>query len=207
MAQYRLIYFPLRARAEVSRLLFAAAGVKYEDVRIDRAKWPQMKHTSPFGQLPVLEVNNTLRLCQSKTIARYLAGQFGFSGKSDVDKARADMVVDCIDDIRNPTMTILFESDKEIKAKLKKSFTEEKLPPSLNMLENILKDHKGGDSYFVGDSLTWADITFMDLCTWLNTMKIKASLGDTPKLAALKERVETIPKISEWIAKRPESPL
>lgn len=34
MSKYRLTYFDARGRAEVSRLLFAAAGKSYEDIRI-----------------------------------------------------------------------------------------------------------------------------------------------------------------------------
>jgi glutathione S-transferase len=207
MTQYRLIYFPLRARAEISRLIFAAAGVKYEDVHIDRAKWPQLKHTTPFGQLPVLEVNKNVRLCQSKTIARYLAGQFDLVGKTELDKARADMIVECIDDLHKPTMFILFEKDEAKKAELTKAFTDEKLASSLKMLENILKENNGGDSYFIGDSMTWADIAFIDFCSWLGALKLPVPLNDSPQLKALKERVEKSPKISEWIAKRPDSPI
>ena len=40
---YKLTYFNLRARAELSRLVFAAAGVQYEDVRIDQSNWPALK--------------------------------------------------------------------------------------------------------------------------------------------------------------------
>jgi len=40
---YKLTYFNGRGRAELSRLIFAAAGVQYEDVRIERADWAKMK--------------------------------------------------------------------------------------------------------------------------------------------------------------------
>jgi glutathione S-transferase len=35
MPSYKLYYFNAKGRAEVSRLLFVAAGVKYEDVRVE----------------------------------------------------------------------------------------------------------------------------------------------------------------------------
>jgi len=40
---YKLTYFNGRGRAEFSRLIFAQAGVKYEDVRIERAAWAELK--------------------------------------------------------------------------------------------------------------------------------------------------------------------
>ena len=39
----RLIYFKLKGRAEVSRLILAHAGVDFEDVRIEREEWPELK--------------------------------------------------------------------------------------------------------------------------------------------------------------------
>lgn len=41
MVNYKLYYFNGRGRAEISRLILAAAGVKYDDVRID--DWPKTK--------------------------------------------------------------------------------------------------------------------------------------------------------------------
>ena len=43
MPTFRLTYFNMRGRAELSRWIFAAAGQDYEDVRIERDRWSQMK--------------------------------------------------------------------------------------------------------------------------------------------------------------------
>ena len=43
MSTYKLTYFPVRARAEVIRFVFAQAEVKYEDVRIKQETWPELK--------------------------------------------------------------------------------------------------------------------------------------------------------------------
>ena len=43
MSKYKLIYFDFAARGEVSRLLFALAGVPFEDKRIDLKEWGVMK--------------------------------------------------------------------------------------------------------------------------------------------------------------------
>jgi glutathione S-transferase len=49
----------------------------------------------PFGQMPVLEVKDgedVVVIAQSLAFARFLANKLDLAGKSDLDKARADMV-------------------------------------------------------------------------------------------------------------------
>lgn len=41
--KYKLTYFNLRGRGELIRLILAQAGVEYEDIRIEKDKWPAMK--------------------------------------------------------------------------------------------------------------------------------------------------------------------
>jgi len=202
MPTYKLIYFDARGRAEVCRILFAVAGVPYEDVRIDRDKWPELKPTTPFGQIPVLEVDG-VKLCQSKTIARYLAGEFGLAGETVIDRARVDMIVECGEDVLKPAAAFVFEKDPAKQAELKDKFIKETLSAALRSFEKLLIDNKGGDSYFVGDKMTLADIAVTNLCSWLSSMDIEVPLDIAPKLKALTERVESTPKIAEWIKNRP----
>lgn len=54
----------------------------------------------PGGQLPVLEVDG-VQIGQSMTIARYLANKFNLAGTTPLEKARADMIVDCMTDFLN----------------------------------------------------------------------------------------------------------
>lgn len=48
MPSYKLTYFNIRGRAELTRLVFAATGTQYEDNRIEREKWPAMKECKYF---------------------------------------------------------------------------------------------------------------------------------------------------------------
>lgn len=203
MPHYKLTYFNVRAKAEVARLLFSIAGVEYEDERIEFSSWPDLKPSTPFGQLPVLEVNG-VQLCQSLTIARFLANQFGLAGKSDWEKAWADMIVDCIEDVVANIGLIIHENDEVAKDELKRKF-EEKLPVYLGNLEKLLRQNKGGDGYFVGDSLTWADLAFVHLFSWVALAGLPVPVDDCPKLKALKERVEAEPRVADWFVRRPET--
>lgn len=49
MSEYKLTYFDGQGKAEIIRLIFAAAGVDYEDVRIPREKWSEVKPTLGNG--------------------------------------------------------------------------------------------------------------------------------------------------------------
>lgn len=40
---YKLIYFNIKGLAEMTRLVFAAAGVAYEDCRMSREEFPELK--------------------------------------------------------------------------------------------------------------------------------------------------------------------
>jgi hypothetical protein len=49
MPSYKLIYFPVRFRAECARQIFAQAGEKYEDFHILFEKWPETKNGNIYG--------------------------------------------------------------------------------------------------------------------------------------------------------------
>ncbi len=47
--KYKLTYFDARGRGELTRLIFAAAGVPFIDDRISFEQWGAMKGSTPFG--------------------------------------------------------------------------------------------------------------------------------------------------------------
>ncbi|RCN31980.1 glutathione S-transferase protein, partial [Ancylostoma caninum] len=47
--EYKFYYFPGRGLGEVSRQLFALAGVQYEDIRVPKEQWPELKPSRSFA--------------------------------------------------------------------------------------------------------------------------------------------------------------
>lgn len=51
--------------------------------------------------------------------------------------------------------------------------------------------------------LTWADLAFLAVYGWIKLSGNESLIDKHSKLKALKDRVEAVPKIAAWIAKRP----
>jgi glutathione S-transferase len=206
MTKYKLTYFNCRCRAEVCRYLFALAGVEYEDHRLEWNDWPKINKESlelPFGQLPVLSIDG-VNYSQSLCLERYLAEKFGFAGKTDLDKLRADMIAHCVEDVVLAVDAYLSEKDPILKANIEKKFKGKKMHPYLINFERMIKENCGGDGYAVGDSLTRADLSLVQLVrNYLPFLEPSDYVDGYPKLYALVKRVEEDPKIAAWYKKRP----
>ncbi|XP_019637401.1 PREDICTED: hematopoietic prostaglandin D synthase-like [Branchiostoma belcheri] len=200
MSSYKLTYFNGRGRAETTRLLFAAGGIKYEDVRIEGAQWPALKPNTPFGHLPILEVDG-VTLSESATIARFVAKRAGLAGEGDVQQARADMVVDAVRDVFGKVAAAFFEKDETKKGELIKELAENTLPTFLNNVEKLANP----SGYFVGDSLTWSDIEFYYVLEAAGGMCPGDHLKDKPNLTKVVTNVKTNPGIAKWLEERPQT--
>ena len=94
---------------------------------------------TPCGGLPLLTIDGTV-IAQSVAVARFLARECKLDGHSNVQKAQADMIVDCVTDC-----FLAFVPEKEGKPN---NFKDETLPKTVKLLESLLKAN-GGD-HFVG---------------------------------------------------------
>lgn len=202
--KYKLTYFNTRGLAEFSRLILAYAGVDYEDVRIEREKWAELKPSTPFGHLPVLEVDGVV-IAESRAIARFLAKEHGIAGKNNLEAARCDMLVDGLFDLFVHLGKWVLESDPVKKEELGKNFLKVVLPPVLDNYGKLLKENNGSD-YFVGGQLTWADIAVAH-SIWMLTDIAPSALENHPLLTRFMKKILNIPKIKAWIDKRPVTPM
>ncbi|GMR45049.1 hypothetical protein PMAYCL1PPCAC_15245 [Pristionchus mayeri] len=207
MPSYKLSYVDGRGYAEVSRQLFHLSGTPFEDNRIAFEDWPKIKETTPFGQLPVLCVNGK-ELPQSFAIARYLANQFGFSGKTPFESAWVDALGDQHKDYLNeikPFLMVAYgfaEGDKE---KMMKEVAAPAIQKYFTILEKQAKDN-GLNGHFVGVSITWIDLVVSDHMGIIETLVPNAFDG-FPLVEAVRQKITSDPKLKEWIEKRPETPF
>nr|QBM06412.1 glutathione S-transferase sigma2 isoform a [Daphnia magna] len=202
MPGYKLYYFNVRGRGELSRLILHCAGVPFEDFRFEGKDWPAIKPNMPFGQVPVLEIDGNKMLAQSHTVARYLARQHGLAGQNDWEQSQADMYVDCIYDMHGTMRTPTWETDPVKQKELFDKVNEETIQPHLEKVEQHII--KNGSGHLVGQGLTWADIAYYAFFT----TPIMTRLGGevftkAPHLKKLIELVGSNPNIKKALSSCP----
>jgi glutathione S-transferase len=215
MPQYKLHYFGIRGRGEILRLMFNAAGVPFEDHRIEMKDWPTLKPKFPFEQLPVLEVDGKF-IPQSFAIVLHLADAFGLAGKSAFEKSQCIVISETLKDLlgditkfgmkMTPTGPQLnTEADQETVKKFLE--TQKKL---LGLLEKYVHENLTKDGYVVGKALTFADLHLLivwDMLEFFTFVKITEQLAAYPALVAHRKRISELPRIKEYLAKRPQIPF
>jgi glutathione S-transferase len=205
MSSYKLYYFNGRGRAEVSRLIFAAVGQKFEDIRYNQADWTSHKSQMPLGQMPVLEYEG-IKLPQSIPIARFLARQLQLAGRDNFEQAKVDSVVDTISEALTTFAPIRRETDEGKKKEGFRKFFAEELPKHLRNIEVLGKSFGLGGPFFVGNHLTWADLYFYDAAE--NFLQIDGNaLNNYSWLKHNRQEVEKQPNISAYLNSRPQTPF
>jgi len=203
MSNLRLVYFPVRARAECARMILAYGGVSYKEedcASYFGSTFAEVKAAGklPLGQLPVLEVNGQL-LAQSGAINRYLASLVPSLIPSDpLKRAQADMIHETAQELAkvNPIVN-MFRGEKF--AGEKSDFFSNILPTRLTFLAKTLGDQQ----FFCGDKVSYCDFAVyhqLDLCRVLQPKVLDGAGG----LQGWMERVENLPGVSKYLSSRPD---
>nr|QGA31149.1 glutathione transferase sigma 1 [Pardosa pseudoannulata] len=201
MPQYKIIDYTFTTAAELARAILEYAGVPYEDVRYDKDKAGDAEKASPFGTLPVLEVDGRA-IAQHQSICRYLARQHGLAGKDEIEFALCDLVMDGLwhmfAKIRRAQ---IHQLSKEERIAIIKTMIAEDVPPYLDGFEKILKERKSEGDYLVGKEVTWCDI---GLTLALAALKYRHGLNleTHPQIVGYLAKMMDLPQLAEFLAKR-----
>jgi len=198
MADIKLTYFNIKGRAELSRLILSYAGAKFTDERLSGPEFATLKTSLRYGQMPKLTYNGE-DIYQSMTIARFLAKEFGLGGRTNLEAAQADEIVDVFTDLIEAKVRVMFgKDDEKKKAELLSKLSEDTIPKALAKLEKLLQAR--GGQFMTGNALTWADITVFCFYDW---QEDKDLVNDFPGLKNLILRVAGLPNIAKYLQSRP----
>lgn len=181
MPKIKLTYFNIEAAAEKVRLALVMTGTEFEDNRISFEDWGALKETTPYGQLPLMEVTeddgSVKKFAQSVAMMRWVARKFDATGTlypADPD-AMLDIeeVIGLSDDMVRAWQPALYmgmgrhanyghpaewaEKDETVK-KLRETFIAEHLPKFMGFYSSKLS---ATGAFFCGDKPTIADLQIL----------------------------------------------
>ncbi|CAJ0950600.1 unnamed protein product, partial [Mesorhabditis belari] len=217
MPHYKLTYFCVRGKGEFIRQLFALAGVEFEDDRfslgptgrgegIAQTNWAEVKKTTPYGQLPVLDVDGK-QLGEANAIAKYVAAEYGFNGANAWEAAQIDSVGIHYDDLFKACVPFYLSWHRISKQTMEdayKSSVEAGRDAFFQPICKLLRENKSG--FIIGDKVTWVDLLVADHCETF-TKYNENYLEKYPEAKAHMEKIHSIPAIRKWIETRPETEI
>lgn len=204
MPKLKLTYFDFHGgRAEPARLALSLGGVAFEDHRIGGADWPGLKPGTPFGGLPVLEVDG-VALSQSNAINRYVGRLSGLYPEDPLQAAFCDEAMDAVESLYAELAPSMKEKDPAERKRLREELVEGKLAFYLRALEARLVA-RGGE-WLAAGRLTVADLKVAGLVRHLTSGvldHVPTDLVDrlAPGLAALARRVREHPGVTAYYAR------
>jgi len=203
MLKPRLTYFDMAAsRGEECRLALFLAGVDFEDNRIQRSTWLELKPSTPFGSLPILELPEKPALAQSNAILFYVGQRYGLLPSDVWECARLISLMCAAEDLRHAVDKTRGITDP---AELERRRAELVAGPIKTWGANMEKQVRG--PFAAGAEITVADIKLYIVMNWFKKGVLDHVPTDVlagfPKLEALFTAVKTHPKVVEWYARTP----
>ena len=203
MAKLKLTYFDFHGgRGEPARLALSIGGIAFEDDRIQPADWERRKADTPFGALPVLEVDGQI-VAQSNAINRYVGKLADLYPSDPWQAALCDEIMEAVEDINTKIGATFFLPEEQKKAQ-REALVEGPIPFYLTRLQQRLEAH--GGRYFAADRLSVADLKVF---VWIRHLRsgaldhVPTDLPDrvAPKLLEHYERVKNDPRVKAYYAK------
>ena len=203
MSQLKLTYFDVHGgRGEPVRLALAIGGIAFDDHRFSFAEFPEVRKTTPFGQVPTLEVDG-VTVTQCDAMLRYAGKLAGLYPNDAFQALLCDEVMYVVEEsiVRlGPTFRMTGEEQKAARLAL----VNGPMPVYLQWLEKQLLAH--GGEYFADNRLTVADlIVFVDI-RGLNSGRLDHVPTDlvekvAPALNAHLQRISSLPAVQAYYAK------
>ncbi|XP_061162215.1 glutathione S-transferase-like [Saccostrea echinata] len=205
MPKYVYHYFDIRGRGEPGRMLFAMAGIPFQDERIPQADWPKHKAKTPAGSLPYLEIDGTV-LTQSLIIFRHLSRMFGLDGDSILDKSKVDEITAYLaEGLANVLKCYLGPQDEESQKTLNAQFVDT-VNKSCKRIDEIISTNKSLDGWAVGKKLTFADIFIFE--AFEVVLQGQPNILDKfPRIQSIRRKVETHSTMQKYLTQRKQTPF
>eukprot|EP00296_Roombia_truncata_P008428 JP446910.1.p1 GENE.JP446910.1~~JP446910.1.p1 ORF type:complete len:215 (+),score=56.45 JP446910.1:39-683(+) len=193
-------YWKIRGLAQPARMMLEYAGIPFEDKMYEQgdgpefscASWLDVKPTLglDFPNLPYL-IDGDIKISQSGAIFRYIGRKAGLLGKSDMEMAKCDMMLEEAMDIRNRIVGAVYNPKYEE--------MKEGLSQFLNKKFAGIDGYLAKQPWMAGENVTAADFHMYELCDQARIM-FPAILDTYPKITDFIKRFEALAPIAAYMA-------
>ena len=204
MSDYKLTYFDFDGgRAEAVRIAFHAAAIDFEDKRISFSEFGEMRTSTPFNSVPVLEIDG-IAVTQSNPMARYVGKLAGLYPEDDLQALYCDEVMAALEDLTHYIVRTFGLQDDELQ-QAREKLADGWMSVYLRGLGGLLT--RGGGEYFADNRMTVADLrTFVQirsLCAGkLDHIPTDIVHREAPNLVEHMERIKSEPRVAAYYADR-----
>ncbi|WIA20561.1 hypothetical protein OEZ85_004951 [Tetradesmus obliquus] len=199
-----LTYFNVPGRGEIARLLFTIGKVDFEDKQVVFEEWGALKPTTPFGQIPILQVGDTVA-AQSAAIDHYAAKLAGLQPQDPLQALLVDQTYYFVtSDIHTALIspTAKLAGEEQLKARQALSAPGGPLKSKLAQLEKLVAGRSG--KFIVGEQLSLADLSVFNFLGMLKSgfwAGIPADVAsDFPALTVFRNQIASLPEIAAYYA-------
>ncbi|CAD5222120.1 unnamed protein product [Bursaphelenchus xylophilus] len=202
---YKLTYLDRRGLAEPVRLMFHYLGIPFEDERIDPTELTARYDSLPFGQVPVLLIDDKTKLCQSHAIYRFVARRYHLAGKSEMEQALVDSYAELLHDFGYAVQPYFAVVSGRIDGDKYQIYDEIIVPTAKKFgsyFDRIYREANSG--FFAPSGLTFVDF----IATNIYDTALRTGMDAVCKIQSLKEvhdRIHALPKLQRYLSTRRRS--
>ena len=155
MPQLKLVYFDFDGgRGEPARLAMHIGNIEFEDFRFTFDQFPEVKKTTPLGQVPTLFVDGK-QVTQGNAINRYVGKMAGLYPEDPMQALLCDEIMGALEDVTNKLVGT-FGLEGDVLKQAREELAAGPITQYLTWTTDRLAEQ--GGEYFVGNTLSMADL-------------------------------------------------
>jgi len=211
---FTLTYFPIAGRGQPLRAAAVLGGICYRERIITFAEHGEQKAKGLRRWSGVPEItlhdkdgNDVMTVGQSNICLQLIGTMGGLYPKDNMLQAvLVDEIMASVEDVFAMLIPAYLENDQDKKKAMCEEFMKEKIPYWCGKFENRLAENEARGSksgYFVGDTLTVADLKFHSMVAFCKNMPgidMDKMFKDYPKMGAFFPKVDEDEKMKAFDA-------
>jgi len=209
--KYKLTSVAIKGFIETSRLILVYAGEPFINNRISYEQLKEKENSIAIKRLPMLEFEGHT-IYQPTAIAKFLANQFGLRGKTVFEEAEINGIIETVTSLVTYLKPYMFFSIRASTPHIswKQYFPENSTEYSIPMIHLYLPilenaaSKKTDHGFLLPSGLTYADFT-VAICYEVIEGLLPQVAAPYTNLKALKEKVNGLPQLQQYLKNRPKS--